>query len=301
MGFSIKTTTLLKIIGVTFISVVTVWFFVFAEVSTRDLETNFLDVGQGDAILIQTPKKQTMLIDGGPSNKVLGKLGEYLPPLHKRIDIVLLTHPHADHVSGLIEVLKRYDIGLVIVSGADLQTDIYGEFLKAVKEKNIPVVIAEAGDAIHFDKNLEFDILAPMQSVSSVFNKKGESFGVSGNEVNDTSIVGKLIFNDFSLLLTGDATFKVENRLSMYGEWLKSDILKVGHHGSKYSSSLQFLKLVSPKAAIIEVGAKNRYGHPSDSALRRLKNIKANVFRTDQNGDIKIVSNGFTTNVFTEK
>lgn len=297
----IKITTLLKILGVTFISAITVWFFVFEGVPRRDLETNFLDVGQGDAILIQTPRNQTMLIDGGPSNKVLEKLGKYLPPLAKRIDIILLTHPHADHVNGLIGVLKRYEIGIVILSGAELKTDVYSEFLKIVEEKNIPIVIAQAGEVIHFSENLEFDILAPWQSINSIFNKKSESFGVSGNDVNNTSIVGKMIFKDFSMMLTGDATSKIENQLLIYGENLKSDILKVGHHGSKYSSSLQFLKLVSSKAAIIEVGAKNRYGHPSEAALSRLKMVGTNIFRTDQNGDIKIVSDGFTTNIFKEK
>ena len=291
----------LKILSITFISVVTVWFFVFANAPIKDLRANFLDVGQGDAILIQTPSNQTMLIDGGPGNKVLQKLGKYLPPLAKRIDIVLLTHPHADHVSGLIGVLGRYEIGAVILSGASLETDVFGEFLKAVLEKNIPVIIAEAGEAIHFDENLEFDILAPRQSINSVFNKKSEGFGASGNYVNDTSIVGKLIFKDFSIMLTGDATYNIENQLLIYGENLKSDILKVGHHGSKYSSSLSFLKVVFPKAAIIEVGARNRYSHPSDAALRRLKNSGASVFRTDQNGDINVISDGFTTNIYKEK
>ena len=278
-----------------------IWFLVFLKTPAPILKTYFLDVGQGDAILIQTPKNQTMLVDGGPNNKVLEKLGEYLPPLAKRIDIVLLTHPHADHVVGLIEILRRYEIGAVILSGADLKTEVYSEFLKTVKEKNIPVIIAEAGEAIRFDQNLEFDILSPAKSESLVFNKKNEGFGSAGNDVNDTSIVGKLIFKDFSIMLTGDATFKIENQLLAYGENLKSDILKAGHHGSKYSSSLQFLKLISPKAAIIEVGAKNRYGHPSPAALSRLKMINASIFRTDLNGDIEIISNGFTTSIYKEK
>src|SRR3989344_1983866 len=109
------------------------------------------------------------------------------------------------------------------------------------------------------------------------------------------------MFKNFSILLTGDATYKIENQLLAYGESLKSDILKVGHHGSKYSSSLSFLKLVLPKAAIIEVGAKNRYNHPSPAALSRLKIVDANVFRTDLNGDIKILTDGFTTNIYKEK
>src|SRR3989344_3467211 len=300
MGFNIKT-ILLKTLPVIFLIFVATWFLTLKFESSTQLEITLADVGQGDAILIKTPKNQTMLIDGGPNNKVLEKLGEYLPPLAKRIDIVLLTHPHADHVVGLIEILRRYEIGAVILSGADLKTEVYSEFLKTVKEKNIPVIIAEAGEAIRFDQNLEFDILSPAKSESLVFNKKSEGFGSAGNDVNDTSIVGKLIFKDFSIMLTGDATFKIENQLLAYGENLKSDILKAGHHGSKYSSSLQFLKLISPKAAIIEVGAKNRYGHPSPAALSRLKMINASIFRTDLNGDIEIISNGFTTSIYKEK
>ena len=170
-----------------------------------------------------------------------------------------------------------------------------------VIKKDIPIVIVESGDAIHFSGNLEFDVLSPEKAEDTVFNKKSEGFGSAGNDVNDTSIVGKLIFNNFSFLLMGDATYRIENQLLAYGENLKSDILKVGHHGSKYSSFLSFLKMVSPEAAVIEVGAKNRYGHPSEATLSRLKMVNANIFRTDLNGDIEIISNGFTTNIYKEK
>lgn len=297
----IKITALLKILSAVSVIFAIVWFLVLGSQNSQSLEIISFDIGQGDSILVKTPDNQTMLIDGGPNNKVLQKLGQYLPSLTKRIDIILLTHPHADHVIGLIEVLKRYDVGAVILSGADLKTDVYSEFLKIVKEKNIPVVIAQAGEAIHFSNNLEFDILSPEQAENLVFNKKSEGFSSGGNDVNDTSVVGKLIFNDFRVMFMGDATSKIENRLLIYGENLKSDILKVGHHGSKYSSSLSFLKFVSPKAAIIEVGAKNRYGHPSESALSRLEMFDINIFRTDLNGDIKILSDGFTTNIYKEK
>ncbi|MBI4919772.1 MBL fold metallo-hydrolase [Candidatus Azambacteria bacterium] len=279
-----------------------VWFLVLSQRPGRILEADFLDVGQGDAILIKTPKGQTMLIDGGPGNKVLEKLGKYLSPIKKRIDVILLTHPHADHVAGLIEILRRYDIGLVILNGADLKTDNYNQFLTAVRDNGAEVLIASAGDAVHFDENAEFDIISPDEnSGGRVFNGKSEGFGANGNDVNDTSIVGKLIYGDFSILFTGDATFKIENRLLVYGDNLKSDILKVGHHGSKYSSSLSFLKAVSPKAAIVEVGAKNRYGHPSPATLSRFKMFNMNIFRTDRNGDIKVLSDGFTTNIYKEK
>ena len=299
--YKLQITTFLKALTIILAIIAVIWFLVLSDKNNRTLEIISFDIGQGDAILIKTPENQTMLIDGGPNNKVLQKLGQYLPALTKRIDIVLLTHPHADHVTGLVEVLKRYDIGTVILSGADLKTDVYSEFLKTIKEKNIPVVIAEAGEAIHFSDNLEFDILSPERAKNLVFNKKSEGFSSGGNDVNDTSVVGKLMFKNFSILLTGDATSKIENRLLIYGENLKSDILKVGHHGSKYSSSLLFLKFVSPKAAMIEVGAKNRYGHPSPAALSRLQIVNASIFRTDLNGDIKILTDGFTTNIYKEK
>ncbi|MBI2446854.1 MAG: MBL fold metallo-hydrolase [Parcubacteria group bacterium] len=297
----LETKIFLKAASIIFTILIVVWFLVLSGEDGKELEIISFDIGQGDAILIKTPENQTMLIDGGPNNKVLQKLGQYLPALAKRVDIVLLTHPHADHVTGLVEVLKRYDVGAVILTGADLKTDVYSEFLKIVEEKNIPVVIAEAGEAIHFSDNLEFDVLSPEQAGDLVFNKKSEGFGSGGNDVNDTSVVGKLMFNNFSILLTGDATSKIENRLLIYGENLKSDILKAGHHGSKYSSSLSFLKFVSPKAVIIEVGAKNRYGHPSPAALSRLKMVDSETFRTDLDGDIKISTDGFTTNIYKEK
>ncbi len=281
---------------------IAVWFLVLIPIEGKVLEVNFFDIGQGDAILIKTPKNQTMLIDGGPNNRVLEKLGKNLPPFQKKINIVILTHPHADHVLGLVEVLRRYEVELLILNGDELKTEIYSEFLKVTKEKNIKVIIAKEGMAVHFSDDLEFDIISPSKdSGDLVFGKKSESFGVGGNDVNDSSIVGKLIFNNFSVMFMGDATSKIENKLLAYGNGLKSDILKVGHHGSKYSSSFNFLNAVSPKAAIIEVGAKNRYGHPSPATLSRLKMFDINIFRTDENGDIKVISNGFTTNIYKEK
>ncbi len=281
---------------------ITVWFLVLIPAGNRVLEINFFDIGQGDAMLITTLKNQTMLIDGGPNNRVLEKLGKNLPPFQKKINIIILTHPHADHVFGLVEVLRRYEVGILILNGAELKTDIYSEFLNVAKGKNVKVIVAKEGMAIHFSDDLEFDIISPgKDSNDLVFGKKSESFGVSGNDVNDSSIVGKLMFKNFSIMFTGDATSKTEMRLLSNGYDLKSDILKMGHHGSKYSSSFNFLNAVSPKAAIIEVGAKNRYGHPSPAALSRLKMFGIDIFRTDLNGDIKVISDGFVSNIFTEK
>ncbi|MCX6813110.1 MAG: MBL fold metallo-hydrolase [Candidatus Azambacteria bacterium] len=289
------------LIGLLLVALV-VWFLVLNQRPGRILETDFLNVGQGDAILIKTPKGQTVLIDGGPDNKVLEKLGKYLQPLQKRIDIVILTHPHADHVSGLIEVLRRYSVGLVILNGVYLKTDNYDQFLNAIEDNKVKVLIAEAGEAIHFDKDLEFDVLSPNKNPAGlVFNKNSESFGTVGNDVNNTSIVGKLIYKNFSIMFMADATSKIENQLLAYGDSLRSDILKVGHHGSKYSSFTNFLKTAAPKAGIIEVGAKNFYGFPSQAALSRLGMFNINIFRTGQNGDIRVLSNGFTANIYKEK
>jgi len=266
-----------------------VWFLVLAQKPERILKTIFLDVGQGDSILIKTPRNQSILIDGGPNNKVLEKLGEHLPLFPKVVDVVILTHPHADHVTGLIEVLKRYDVGLVVINGVYLKTDNYIQFVNAVKNSGAKVLIAEVGEVIHFGGDLEFDIIAaPEEGVTN------------DNNANETSIVGKLVYKDFSIMFMGDAPAKIENQLLVYGAGLKSDILKVGHHGSKYSSFPIFLKTVAPKAGIIEVGVKNFYGLPSPATLSRFAMLGINVFETGQNGDVKVLSDGFTANIFTE-
>ena len=267
-----------------------VWFLAFNQSATNNLEVNFFDVGQGDSMLIKTPLGQAVLIDGGPDDKILGKLGERLSPIDKKIDIVLLTHPHADHVTGLIEVLKRYAVDLVILNGAYLATDNYNQFLNAVRDNGAEVLIAEAGEAIHFDKNLEFDIIA------------AEGGGTTnGSDANETSIVGKLIYKDFSIMFMGDAPAKIENEIMVYGDGLKSDIIKVGHHGSKYSSFPIFLKMVAPKAGIIEVAAKNLYGHPSPATLNRFAVAGINIFQTGKNGDIRVLSDGFTANIYKDR
>jgi len=266
------------------------WYLVLAQKPNQILETIFLDVGQGDSILIKTPQNQSILIDGGPNNKVLEKLGKYIFSLPKKIDVVILTHPHADHVTGLIEVLKRYNIGLIVINGVYLKTDNYNQFLAAAKESGAKVLTAEVGEAIHFGKDLEFDIIAAPDGGAT-----------NENNANETSIVGKLIYKDFSIMFMGDAPAQIENKVMAYGEGLKSDIIKVGHHGSKTSSFINFLNAVAPKAGIIEVAEKNIYSLPSPAALSRFAMSGINIFETGQKGDIKVLSNGFTASIFTER
>lgn len=249
---------------------------------SKALEVDFFDVGQGDSALIKTPAHQKILIDGGPSNAVVEKLGENMPFYDKNIDLIILTHPHADHLVGLIEVLKRYKVKKILATGAINSTPDYLAWLEEIKKENVPVEIASAGQTINFGDNLEMKIFAPME----------DFVGKQPDDLNNTSIVAKLIFGDTSFLFVGDTEKEVEAKLIASGADLKADVLKVGHHGSHNASSQEFLDAVKPKFAVISVGAKNTFGHPSPITLENLKKVGAEVFRTDQDGDVKITSDG---------
>lgn len=275
-----------KILIALFIIAVVVWIFVFQESAQGEfLKINFLDVGQGDAIFVETMDKKQMLIDGGPDLSVLEKLGRIIPFYDRYIDLILLTHPEQDHLNGLIEVIKRYEIGAIITTGIVRDTNQYEEWMKIIKEKNIPIYIAHAGGVIDFNSpagELKLNILYPFENLN---NKKL-------SDSNNYSIVSKLNYKDFDLLLTGDIEKSVENKLIKAKIDLSADILKIAHHGSKTSSSENFLKAVNALMAIIEVGKDNRYGHPHQEVMERLKNLL--VFTTGADGDIEILSDGLT-------
>jgi competence protein ComEC len=249
---------------------------------SKGLEVDFLDVGQGDSILIKTPDHQRILIDGGPSNAVVNKLGENLPFFDKKIDLIILTHPHADHLDGLIEVLKRYEVKKILSTGVVHTTPDYLSWLEEIKKQNVPMEIAVAGQTLDFGGGVKMEIFYPKEDLT----------GKSVENLNNTSIVAKLIFGQTSFLFTSDAEMEVEDQLTSGGVDLKADILKVGHHGSKNATSQNFLEKVQPKFAVISVGADNSFGHPNAMTLKRLENIGAEIFRTDEDGDIKIISDG---------
>jgi competence protein ComEC len=248
---------------------------------SKGLEVNFFDVGQGDAILIKTPEHQRILIDGGPDNKVVTKLGEHLPFYVKEIDLVIMTHPHADHLTGLIEVLKRYRVKKVLSTGVLHTTNEYISWLEEIKKQNIPMEIAKAGQTITFGDKTKIEILNPAE----------DFVGEEASSLNNTSIVFKLIFDKTSFLFTGDAEKEVEDKLISSAD-LKADVLKVAHHGSKNSTSQEFLDKVKPKIAVISVGKDNKFGHPSRLTLEKLDKAGVEIFRTDKDGDVKIVSDG---------
>jgi len=271
--------TKIKILISFFIIVILVWMFVFIDAKQDDiLEVDFFDVGQGDSIFIETIDGKQILVDGGPSSIILEKLGKEMSFYDRYIDLIVLTHPEHDHINGLIEVIKRYDIGAIITTGAVRDTNAYKEWIKVIKEKNIPTYIAQVGGEIIFDNNIRLHILYPFENLS----------GQEVSNTNNSSIVGKLIYNDFKILLTGDIEKSIEKKLVNSNIDLRSDVLKVPHHGSKTSSTKDFLKAVASVVNIIQAGKDNKYGHPHDEVLLRM----VNVFNTGWVGDIEILSNG---------
>ena len=218
----------IRILIVLFVITIIVWVFVFGEAEQSDvLKINFFDIGQGDGIFVETGDGKQMLIDAGPSNVILDKLGKEIPFYDRYIDLVILTHPEHDHINGLIEIIKRYDVGAIITTGVVRDTNQYKEWVKIIEQKNIPIYIAQLGGQIELNKDIKLNILYPFDNLA----------GKKVSNTNNTSIVGKLIYKDFELLLTGDIEKSIERKLINSGLNLKSDILKVAHHGSKTSSS----------------------------------------------------------------
>lgn len=273
----------LKLAGLFSITVALVGISVFQTFNEGSgLKVYFFDVGQGDSALIKTPDRQKILIDGGPSGAVVEKLGQNLPFYDKTINLMILTHPHADHLDGLVEVLKRYEVKKILATGAINSTPDYLAWLEEIKKENVPMEIAKAGQMIDFGDGSKIEILSPAEDFS----------GKQPDNLNNTSIVCKLIFGETSFLFTGDAEKEVEDILIAGGADLKADVLKVGHHGSKNSTSQEFLEAVKPKFAVISVGKKNTFGHPNAGTLSRLEKLGAEIFRTDRGGDIIISSDG---------
>ncbi|MDO8668520.1 MAG: ComEC/Rec2 family competence protein [bacterium] len=248
----------------------------------KNLEVDFLDVGQGDAILIKTPGGQNVLIDGGPDKSVVKRLGENLPWYDKRIDLMILTHPHDDHVTGLIEVLKRYEVRRILYTGATHNAPNYLTWLKTVRDKKVPLTIIDKEQAIDLGQNVKLEVLYPNQSL---LNK-------TLSDLNDSSIVIKLVHGQSKFLLTGDAGLAVEKFLLANNSDLDVDVLKVGHHGSEYSTSQEFLDKVKPQLAVISVGKDNDYGHPNLRIIKRLERAGSRILRTDEAGTIRIESDG---------
>ena len=246
----------------------------------------FIDVGQGDSILVILPNTKTLLIDGGEREgygKVLATLQEYGL---SRIDVVVATHPHADHIGGLVDVIKNVNVGEVLDSGQVHTTQTFEDFLDAVETKQIPLNSVRQGDSIMLDPTVKIDVLNPPANLLDGADNEAE--------FNDNSVVLKLTYGQFSVLLTGDMEERNEARLvSENTTTLDADVLKAGHHGSRTSSSMPFLNAVTPEVVIISLGAGNTYGHPHREALDRISAAGTeHLFRTDIDGTITLIANG---------
>lgn len=276
----LKNNLKLALVALLLLTNIFIWSVVWSSGSS-ELQVYFLDVGQGDAILIKSPSGNKMLIDGGQSASALMlALSKAIPFYNKKIDVVLATHPDADHIGGLSEIFRRFEVDFVIDPDVLAETRIFRDFQNAVALSDSQKLIARRGMEIDLGGGVVFVVLFPDRDVS-------------GLNPNDASTVGKLFFGETSFLLAGDAPKKIEEYLVFLdGRFLESDILKVGHHGSQTSTSEEFVKTVNPKYAIIQAGRDNRYGHPHNEVIETLQNFQAKILGTYELGTIFIKSNG---------
>ncbi|HCL90353.1 MAG TPA: DNA internalization-related competence protein ComEC/Rec2 [Candidatus Atribacteria bacterium] len=251
------------------------------------LKVNFINVGQGDCILIEAPNNIDILIDGGGTPQSDFDVGSkiVIPYLRRKgineVDLLILTHPHIDHLEGLLPVLKEIKVDMVLDGGLTCDLSEYKEFISLIIKKGIPYHKAKAGDNFIFSNNLEIFLLNPLY----------DSDFYRDSDFNNASIVVKLSYKNADFLFTGDIEEAAEKKLLVWQNILRSDILKVGHHGSETSTNLEFLDRIDPRIAVISVG-KNNFGHPSQKIIERLEDNDIQIYRTDEDGTIIIRTNG---------
>ncbi len=261
-----------------FIVAALVWREVFA-LNGGTLKFYVLDVGQGDAIFIETPSGNQILIDGGPDKSVLRELGEVMPFYDRSLDLVILTHPHLDHVGGLVEVLKNYEVEKFMDSGNTHTIAEFAELKSMLEIKNVEQVKARRGTEIILGEGTRLSILAPAELKS-------------GSNLHNNMVISRLSFGEVDFLLMGDAERPLEYFLVEQEDDISSEVLKAGHHGSRTSSSELFLGKVRPEYALISAGRKNKYGHPHREVLENLEKIGAKILRTDLGGRVEIHTDG---------
>jgi beta-lactamase superfamily II metal-dependent hydrolase len=239
---------------------------------------HFIDVGQADCILIQTPEGRNILIDAGNNDDQQTILTYLNKQGTKKIDVVIGTHPHEDHIGSMDAVIKNYEIGKLFMPKVSTTTKTFEDVLAAAKAKKLKISSPTPGTVIEPDKNVKLTVLAPNSA--------------QYDDLNNYSIVVKMTYGSTSFLFTGDAEGTSEKEILAKKFDIKADVLKIGHHGSDSSTTAAFLKAVSPKYAVISVGQGNDYGHPKKTTLDKLKAKNIDIYRTDLNGTIIATSDG---------
>ncbi len=252
------------------------------DMPEKKLTVAFLDIGQGDSIFIQSPTGRQVLIDGGIDRDVLAQLASVMPFFDRSIDVVIATHPDKDHIGGLPYVFEQYDIDVVLDPGLEADTEGYDFYADMrAQEKDVVYQEARRGQVIDLGGGAYLRILYPDKDIDGV-------------ETNSASIVAQLVYGETEVMLTGDAPDETENYLVSTDSHLTSDILKAGHHGSKTSTSQEFLDAVDPDYTIISAGKDNSYGHPHEEVIARLVTASTTILTTFEEGTIVFESDGKT-------
>lgn len=274
---------------VLFIAIGILGIVIYQKITLDDgrLHLIFCDVGQGDAILIRTPRGSDILVDGGPDERVLRCLNKHLPFWDRKLEMVILSHPHADHFTGLLSILKRYSVLSFVTENLVNKSLGFSQLLKELEVEKLSIQNVYAGDKFTTKDGLSFKILAPSRS----FLERTSSAGEIGESGEFASLVTLVSFGEFDFLLTGDSQVEelkegVETRLS------RVEVLQVPHHGSRSGLDSSFLNEVRPRLAVISVGKNNRYGHPNEEILKILRDMDIKMLRTDLNGEVEIISDG---------
>ena len=261
------------------------------------LLVKMLDVGQGDAILIETGE-QTVLVDTSDLDEREKLKSELKEAGVTKIDKVILTHPHADHIGGMDVLLADFQVGEVFDNGMPSTSKIFIRYMKELKEKNIKRHGLKAGEVLDLGNGVIFKVLAPSEDLAAKGAKQGYK-----HDPNNESVMGQLIYGDFKMMFTGDGEAPEEKEVlaSLAGTDLHSQVLKAGHHGSKTSSSKEWLRAVNPETALISCGAGNDYGHPHKETMKKYQALKMKIYETDKNGTITLTSDGKGYDVSVEK